>query len=241
VSYMGEGPLARFKRVKRPVARDEGLLVERVADETVIYDEKSTEAHCLSPLAAVVFDHCDGHTTISELAVLATKETGEPVNENGVLEALMQLSDRDLLAVPPRGGLNRREMIGRSAAAAGGAFAGATLITSIVAPAALAAASATCAEVLCCGCCTNTWNKQECCTTPNTNNCQCVQASQGQRPGPTGNTVSGGKFCKTTSTSAPTDAECLALKPPSGWLGAGGTCGPFQQDGASGAHCANCA
>jgi hypothetical protein len=228
---MGEGPFNRFARVKRPVARDEDLLVEHLADETVIYDERTKEAHALSPLASVVFANCDGETTMEQLAALATERLGEPVDEAGVVEALVQLQERDLLAVPPRGDLTRRQMIGKSAVAAG-AFAGASLITTIVAPAAIAGGSATCANILCCPCCTaSNLNKEDCCTTPLTRNCQCVNASNGQREGPPGfGIIEGGKFCKTTGAGAPTDAQCIGTepipdsKPPNTWCTA---CYPF--------------
>src|SRR4051812_41208446 len=148
---MREGALSRFSRVKRPVAREEGLLVEQLEDETVVYDSRTKEAHCLSPLAAIVFNHCDGHTTLEQLATLATERLGEPVDESGVIDALAQLQERDLLAVPPRDGLSRRQMVGKTAAAAG-ALAGASLITTIAAPAAIAAASQGCGPLVCCGC-----------------------------------------------------------------------------------------
>jgi hypothetical protein len=149
---MGEGSLARFKRVKRPVAREEGLMVEYVGDETVIYDNKTTEAHCLSPLAAVVFAHCNGETTIDELGTLATERLGEPVDEPRVIDALVQLQDRNLLVVPPRSGLSRRQMIQKSAAA-GGALVGASLITTILAPTAAAQGSQFCSSGVLCRCC----------------------------------------------------------------------------------------
>ena len=120
---MSEGPLARFTRIKRPVARDEDLLVEHLGDETVVYDNRTKEAHCLSPLAAVVFGQCDGRTTVEGLAELATERLGEPVDEAGVIDALAQLQERDLLAIPPRDGLSRRQMIGKSAAAGGALWA----------------------------------------------------------------------------------------------------------------------
>ena len=91
-----------FTRRKHPVARDEGLLVEQVADETVVYDSRTKAAHCLSPLAAVVFAHCDGHTTVEELTALAAERLGEPVDPPLVIDALAQLEERELLAVPPR-------------------------------------------------------------------------------------------------------------------------------------------
>ncbi len=141
MSAMEEGPLARFERVRRPVAREEGLLVENLADETVIYDSRTKEAHCLSPLAALAFAHCDGDTTIEQLAALATDQLGEPVDESRVIEALVELQERDLLAVPPGDGFSRRDMIRRTAVAGAAVAASAPLITSIVAPTAAMAAS----------------------------------------------------------------------------------------------------
>ena len=51
-----------------PAARSDGLLIEPVGDETVIYDTRSKEAHCLKPLAAIVFERSDGHATVGEIA-----------------------------------------------------------------------------------------------------------------------------------------------------------------------------
>jgi hypothetical protein len=143
---------------KLPVARDEGLLVEQVADETVVYDSKTKAAHCLSPLASIVFARCDGRTTVEELAAVATERLGEPVDPPLVVDALAQLEERELLAVTPRlevspdGRLSRRQMIGKSAAA-GGALVGASLITTIVAPTPAAAQTQMCDPASLCRCC----------------------------------------------------------------------------------------
>jgi hypothetical protein len=182
-SIMGEGPFARFARIKHPVARDEDLLVEHLDDETVVYDSRTKEAHCLSNLAALVFEHSDGETTIEQLAKLATDRLGEPVDERGVVEALAQLQERDLLAVPPRDALSRRQMIGKTAAA-GGALVGASLITTIVAPTAAATATHFCTNLCdCCDCgcknlgqtCDNGGNN--CCFG---SSCSCTHAESGE-------------------------------------------------------------
>ena len=198
----------RWKQDKLPLARREGLLTQQVADETVVYDEATKEAHCLSPRAAVIFAHCDGRTTIEQLAELATDRTGEPVDVSRVLDALAQLEECELMSVGlgPTGGLSRREMLGRTAAVAGGVAFAAPLVTSVVAPPAVAAVTATCADILCCPCCQQeNLNKEECCTTPATVNCQCT----GNRdPGPRQ-----AKYCKPSGNSAPSDAFCLANNP----------------------------
>jgi Coenzyme PQQ synthesis protein D (PqqD) len=150
VPGMGHSPLDRFTRIKHPVAREEDLLVEHLADETVIYDTRTKEAHCLSPLSAAVFAHCDGRTTVDQLAALATERLDEPVDGPRVMDALAQLQERDLLAVPPRDGLSRRDMLRRTAMA-GAAAASIPLITTIVAPTPAAAQTQFCSNL--CDCC----------------------------------------------------------------------------------------
>lgn len=211
MSVMGDGPLARFARVKHPVARDEGLLVEHLADETVVYDSETKDAHCLSPLAAAVFAHCDGETSVEQLAALASERLGEPVDEPRVIDALVQLQERDLLAVPPGDGLSRRQMIGKSAAVAGGVVFGAPLITSIAAP--TAAMAQTGIPPGCAGCTKNPDCQSNHC-------CQDVagkQCSQGCCVGLNNSChtclVNGVPSCTVTpvdlgTTGCPTPAEC---------------------------------
>src|SRR3954452_15932411 len=62
-----------------PAARSDGLLIEPVGDETVIYDTDSKQAHCLKPLAAIVFGCCDGHATVGEIASAAQRRLGDDV------------------------------------------------------------------------------------------------------------------------------------------------------------------
>lgn len=125
----------------RPAARTSGLLVEHLGDETIIYDTERKEAHCLSPLAALVFAHCDGATSIAEMTKLINARGESAYTTANVVEAVGQLEARELLAPAPNG-TSRREML-RRVAATGAAAAALPLITSIVAPTA-ALASGTC-------------------------------------------------------------------------------------------------
>ena len=47
-----------------PRARKEGLLEEAVGEELLLYDQDSHTAHCLSPIAACVWRHCDGERDV---------------------------------------------------------------------------------------------------------------------------------------------------------------------------------
>jgi hypothetical protein len=192
----------------RPRAREEGLLIEHVNDETVIFDTESREAHCLSPLAALVFEHCDGRTSSEGLAGIASEHLSEPVEPWQVDDALDRLQECKLLAVSaPRsegqGGTTRRQAIKRSAVT-GGVLVAAPLITSVFPPAAAAAGSATCGgpsplpTVLCCPCKTGSGaNKDECCQPPFTNKCTCTSA-QGDST----------KFCHPAGQPSGHDAVC---------------------------------
>lgn len=101
-----------------PVAREDGLLVERIGAETVIYDVERKEAHCLTPLATAVFAHCDGRRSISEIAELVAAELGDLTDVEMVKDALAQLEKRELLIVPSRR-FSRREVVGKTAALTG--------------------------------------------------------------------------------------------------------------------------
>lgn len=121
-----------------PLARHDGLLEERVGEELLLYDQDRHTAHCLSPIAACVWRHCDGEHDLIDLAVLAG------VSEDLVADALHELREKDLLDSEPAlmqdtlPGESRREAIGRVArygavAAAGSMIASATAATPAMA------------------------------------------------------------------------------------------------------------
>ncbi|HXC24100.1 MAG TPA: PqqD family protein [Solirubrobacteraceae bacterium] len=115
-----------------PRARQDGLLEETVGEELLLYDQESHTAHCLSPIAACIWRHCDGQRDATELSELAG------ASESLVADALQELREKDLLAGEPSltqsavPGVSRREAIGRMARV-GAAAAGASLIVSATA------------------------------------------------------------------------------------------------------------
>lgn len=119
-----------------PAARGDGLLIEELGDELVVYDDETKEAHALGPLAAAVFSAADGRRSVAELADRAAERLDRPVSADEVWEALVQLEEHHLLE-PPAGGMSRRAFVRRSAAVA---FA-APLITSLAMPSLASAAS----------------------------------------------------------------------------------------------------
>ena len=122
---------------RMPEARSTGLLTEQVDNEIVVYDTESKDVHCLSPLAAAVFEQCDGRTDLSAIAESAGVRLGRPVTKDEVSEAIAQLEERSLLERPPvliqQEGFSRRDLA-KKTARVGAAVASVPLITSIVAP-----------------------------------------------------------------------------------------------------------
>jgi hypothetical protein len=76
-----------------PQRRRDGLVVEEVGDETLVFDSENDVAHCLSPDAALVWRACDGEHDVAGLAAL----TG--AGEASVADALDALNLKGLLSV----------------------------------------------------------------------------------------------------------------------------------------------
>jgi hypothetical protein len=143
-----------------PRARKGGLVIEELPDEVLVYDLKREKAHCLNPIAALVWRHCDGETSVTEMVRLLRAELKTPVGEELVWFALDQLEKslllQERLTRPPGGRLSRRELVRRLGLTAGVTL---PLITSILAPTVVEAASCahtggSCATVACCPGCT---------------------------------------------------------------------------------------
>lgn len=114
-------------RVERPVARTDELIVEEVDGQVLIYDQRTHEAHCLTPAAAQVWRACDGETPRDQLA------THLGLDPSAAERALDELEACGLLVGIANPGVTRREATTRFAKA-GAAAAAAPLIYTIVSP-----------------------------------------------------------------------------------------------------------
>ncbi|HEX7722531.1 MAG TPA: PqqD family protein, partial [Pyrinomonadaceae bacterium] len=118
----------------KPLARKEGLVVQELPDEVLIYDLETNRAHCLNETAALVWQTCDGRKTISQIARALSVKVNANLDEKIVWFALNQLSRNDLLVDAPRPpsklyGMNRRELV-----RALGVIVAIPVVASIVAP-----------------------------------------------------------------------------------------------------------
>jgi len=126
-----------------PVARQRGLDIKEMTEETLVYDLEQNKAHCLNRTSALVWKHCDGETSIPELAATLEKVLGVSQPLAVVELALEQLSKRNLLMEPvePTAGpqrLSRREMLKDLSKKLAVAAAALPLVMTITAPTARA-------------------------------------------------------------------------------------------------------
>ena len=125
----------------KPQARTAEIIVRELSDETLVYDLKNHQAHCLNRTASLVWQSCDGKRSTAEIARLLAKQTRGPAAEEVVWLALRQLSANHLLAenpTPPAAmrGVSRRQMARKLGL---GAAVALPLVTSIIAPTAVEA------------------------------------------------------------------------------------------------------
>ncbi len=167
---------------QKPVARQQGLVIQELPDEILVFDLETNKAHCLNQTAAFVWKSCDGEKSVTDIVRLLGVESGNPVPEDLVWLAIDQLNENNLLtgqAKPDFKNQTRREIIKKVGLAAVIAL---PLVSSLVAPTAALAAGcsgigngSTCGvNSVCCGgvCCTGV---TLCPTTPSPGN-PCVSA-----------------------------------------------------------------
>ena len=111
-----------------PSARVDGLIIQPLPpDEVLVYDIQRHQAHCLNRPAALVWQGCDGQTSVAEIAEWLQSEMGidsREAAESAVWVALDRLSRSHLIQEPvtPQAlaqGISRREFVRRASAALG--------------------------------------------------------------------------------------------------------------------------
>jgi len=134
-----------MKSSQVPVARKEGLVIQEMPEEVLVYDLDTNKAHCLNQTAAFVWKSCDGRNSVADITKLVGDDSGNAVPEDLVWLAIDQLSEKNLLANNLKADFNgttRREVIKKIGLAA---VIGLPLVASLTAPTSvLAATSCTC-------------------------------------------------------------------------------------------------
>ncbi len=128
-----------------PSARQDQLVVEELPDETLVYDLERHKAHCLNRTSALVWQQCDGRTTVAEVAELLEEQLNIPADQAVVWMALDRLGKVHLLkervTLPAdKARFTRREVL-RTLRRVAGISLLLPVIESIVSPLAAAQAS----------------------------------------------------------------------------------------------------
>lgn len=130
---------------RMPLARKDGLVVQDVQDEVLVYDLNSHKAHALNRPAGLIWRHCDGKNSVADIRSLLKNELGSSLSDDFVWLAIDQLIDNDLLetsSIPNKNVFNRREVIRKIGMTTVVAL---PLVASLVAPSSVfASASCSC-------------------------------------------------------------------------------------------------
>jgi len=134
-----------MKNPNNPMARQNGLVVQEMPDEVLVYDLDTNKAHCLNQSAARVWRACDGNSSVADIVREFEMNGGGKVSEDFVWLAIDQLSENGLLEneVTPRfAGQSRRQVLKTIGLAS---LVALPVISSLVAPQqAMAATSCSC-------------------------------------------------------------------------------------------------
>jgi len=154
-----------------PRARTEGLRLESLDDDLLVYDLDRNRAHRLNATAALVWRNADGQRSVADLAEVLRQSLDDVADENLVLCSLDRLAAARLLENAPErtadaARASRREFV-RKVGAVGALSLLLPVVTSIAAPTrAQAQSGRTCNTETACGTQSNT-NSQ----TGTTSNC----------------------------------------------------------------------
>jgi hypothetical protein len=80
-----------------PRARRDGIVVEEVEGELLLYDQRTDEAHRLNGTAAALWRVLDGTQTVPELVEVLNAQVGDVADEDLVMVTLDELGEANLL------------------------------------------------------------------------------------------------------------------------------------------------
>lgn len=133
---------------QNPTARKEGLVIQEMPEEVLVYDLNTNKAHCLNQTAAFVWKSCNGENSVTDIKLQMEKNFGTPVSEDFIWLAIDQLNKDNLLQEKINSkfeGVSRRDVIKKIGLAS---FVALPIVASLAVPnAALAAGS--CAGASC--------------------------------------------------------------------------------------------
>jgi hypothetical protein len=116
-----------------PGSLTEGLVIQQLGEEVLVYNTATSAAHCLNREAAVVWQLCDGRRNVSDIALQFDKDGHGTVTSDYVWLALDQLNECGLIdALPVRSTVTSRRNAMKKVGL--GLAIGLPLISSLVTP-----------------------------------------------------------------------------------------------------------
>ena len=99
-----------------PLSRLEGVVVQDLASELLVYDLENDRAFCLNETTALVWKSCDGKKSVTDISTDLSKKLKSEVSEDVVYFALDLLKNENLLANNEQldskfTGMSRRDVI----------------------------------------------------------------------------------------------------------------------------------
>jgi len=127
-----------------PKGRENDIVVQELKGEVLLYDLNNNKAYCLNETSAIIWNLCDGNSSVSEITSQLSKQLKQPIADDLVYLALNQFKEDNLLLDNETveikfDGLSRREVIRKVGFASMIAL---PFIASLVAPTAALAQSA---------------------------------------------------------------------------------------------------
>lgn len=136
---------------QNPKARRDGIVLQEMPDELLVYDLETNKAHCLNETSAFVWRACDGNNSVEAITELFGGASGAAVPEELIWLAIDQLSAKNLLEKQitlKANGQTRREVIKKIGLATVIAL---PLVSSLAAPSSARANAASCVGRACMG------------------------------------------------------------------------------------------
>ncbi len=126
-----------------PRAKTEGLVIQELSDEVLVYDLERNKAFDLNLTSALVWQNCDGSKSVSDIAQVLEKTLDQKVPDELVWLTLEKLKKEGLVNYEKENftqftGLNRRELVKRASFAS---LVALPIVVSLVAPSSLHAQS----------------------------------------------------------------------------------------------------
>lgn len=123
--------------MNRPLARKEGIHIEQLQDEVILYDKANHHAYRLNRTVFAVWENADGSRTVEELTEFLSEKPGVQFGRDIVLLAIDDLVKANLMSTVPEAPsqvMPSRRDLAKKLALAGASASALPFIASILAP-----------------------------------------------------------------------------------------------------------